>query len=266
MSDLGWCPFAKQHRSAAGPFGYPAETRGQNKPVLFIDHRMGGYKRTLDSDAWRHGNDVGVHAGIGRDGSIDQYTNIFDASWGNGVAGSLAKYDRHNPRLVQLEGLGVWRTVRYAGATAYALIDTAGVNVINAHTISTEHEDEGRDQPWPEAMVEATIRWKQWCLDECASVGIEIERDEFMLAGHRQIDGVNRSECPGSHWPRERILEALMGPTKEEFTSLFKYVIETNKAYGAAIYDLAKQVYGDGDPKTADLKQRIDALEAARDT
>lgn len=211
-ADPGWCPFATQHRGAAsGPSGYPAGTRNQNEPLLFIDHRMGGYKRTLDDDQWRHDNFVGVHFGIGRDGSIDQYTNIFDASWGNGVSGSVPKYDRANKHLAALEQLGSWITVQYAGSTAYALVSGAE-NVINCHTISTEHEDEGIDQPWTPAMVDADERVKRWCLDELA-IGARspIVIDADALAGHFQIDAVNRPNCPGDNWPKDAILAALAG-------------------------------------------------------
>ena len=211
----GWCPFARQHRGlAAGPFGYPAGAAGQNRPLLFIDHRMAGYKRTLDNDAWRHDNWVGVHAGIGRDGSLDQYTSIFDASWGNGVAGSVTRYDRSNSRLAALESLGGWVPVTYAGTRAYALV-ARGVNVLNAHTISTEHEDEGRDQPWTPAMLRVDIDWKEWCLEEVARADMAMERGTEMLAGHFQIDAVNRPDCPGDNWPRAEILRALMEEADE---------------------------------------------------
>lgn len=169
---------------------------------------MGGYKRTLDDDQWRHANNVGVHFGIGRDGSIDQYTSILDASWGNGVAGSILKYDRTNPRLAALEGLGNWVSVHYAGTLAYALV-SGGTNVINCHTISTEHEDETIDQPWTPEMIDATIRVKRWCLEALTEAGIEMPVSIDMLAGHFQIDAVNRANCPGDNWPKQGIYDGI---------------------------------------------------------
>jgi len=244
MTD-GWCPFARQHRGqAAGPFGYPARTPGQNRPIAFVDHRMAGYKRTLDDDAWRRATGTGVHAGIGRDGSIDQYTSIFDASWGNGVAGSIACYDRGNARLAAIERMGGWTSVSYARQPAYALLHE-GVNVINAHTISTEVEDETVDQPWTPAMVETDIRWKRWCLDELAAAGMAMEIGPDMLVGHYQIDAVNRPNCPGDNWPRGEILEAIMGPTKEEFGALFRLVLDearVTRALGGGLVAVAKAV------------------------
>ena len=212
MSERGWCPFARQHRGYGreGPFGYPAGKHDQNRPVVFVDHRMAGYKRTLDDDFWRHKNGVSVHFGIGRDGSVDQYTSIFDASWANGVGRPISRYDRSNPRLAMLETLGTWRAVTMHGYTTYALISESGVNVINTHSISIEHEDEGRDQPWTDAMIEATVRVKRWCLHELARAAMPMAVDEHMLVGHYQIDATDRASCPGRHWPRQRILEELV--------------------------------------------------------
>ena len=75
--------------------------------------------------------------------------------------------------------------------------------------------------------------------------------------------GSSFTECPSGRIPWDRIMEELMGPTKEEFQALFRLVLEIRQTLGAAVFDLAKQVYGDGDPRTDDLKSRVDALEAA---
>lgn len=261
----GWCPFAE--RRPTNNYGYPQGMTGQNQPLLFTDHTMGGWKRTLDNASWREPNGVGVHFGLGRDGSASQYTNIFDASWANGVAGSVAKFNpRKNPRLAQLEKTGTWKAVSYAGTTAFALVN-AGVNVLNTRCISFEHEDEGvLDRAWTPEMTSTSIRIKRWCLDELAAAGMPMEVDEWMLAGHFEIDGVHRVHCPGAGYPREEILEALMdAPTKAEFGELYKYVERVDagvKFLIATTIALAGQVFGDDDPRTKDLKQRVDELEA----
>lgn len=207
----GWCPSAKQHRGiAAGPFGYPVGTCGQNRPLAFVDHRMGGYKRTLDNDRWRHENFVGVHAGIGRDGSLDQYTSILDASWGNGTTPNFEGFDPSNARLAQLEAMGAWTQHLIGGRRIYALTHH-GVNVLNSHTISTEHEDENKDQEWTPAQIATSIRWKRWCLEELNRAAIPMARGQDMLIGHFQIDAVDRPGCPGGHWPRAQFVAALIG-------------------------------------------------------
>lgn len=196
----GWCPFAVRRETAN--FGYPQGVRGQNRPFIIVSHIMDGYKRTLDDPAWRETNGVGVHFGIGRDGSISQYTNVFDASWGNGIVGSLERYDRSNRRLAALEQEGVWRAV----PGGFALVRD-GVNVLNSRSISIEHEGFPGD-PWTPEMIEATVRVHAWCLREAMrSLG---PPSPDMLVGHYQIDAVNRSNCPSNAWPRSRIWEEMM--------------------------------------------------------
>ena len=208
----GWCPFAAAHSS--GPFGYPAGTRGQKRPLFFVDHRMAGWKRTLDDDSWRASGGVGVHFGIGLDGSVAQYASIFDASWGNGVTGSVERYDRRNRHLAAIERLGTWRAVDAGGVRVYALVDRAGVNIVNAHSISIEHEDGGRaGVEWPAPMLAADVAVKAWCVEQLAAAGMPMTVDDDVLAGHSQIDPVNRPDCPGATWPRREILEWLSRAT-----------------------------------------------------
>jgi N-acetylmuramoyl-L-alanine amidase len=204
----GWCPFAQTHPS--GPFGYPAGARGQNRPLFFVDHRMAGWKRTLDDDRWRRANGVGVHFGIGLDGAVSQYASIFDASWGNGVTGSVERYDRRNRHLAAIEPLGDWRAVLEGGVRVYALVDADGVNVINAHSISIEHEDGGRaGVEWPAAMLAADVAVKAWCVRQLATAGMPMAIDDDALVGHCQIDPVHRPDCPGATWPRREVVHRL---------------------------------------------------------
>lgn len=171
---------------------------------------MAGWKRTLDDDAWRAANGAGVHFGIGLDGTVSQYASIFDASWGNGVTGSVARYDRRNRHLAAIEGFGTWRAAIAGGVRTCALIDRAGVNVINARSISVEHEDGGRPGvEWPPAMLAADVAVKAWCVERLATAGMPMETDDDVLVGHCQIDPVNRPDCPGATWPRRAILEGL---------------------------------------------------------
>jgi hypothetical protein len=201
----GICPFAEWRPT--GNYGYGQGTHGQNRPLFFVDHIMAGWKRTLDDAGWREPNGVGVHFGIGKDGSISQYTNILDASWGNGVSGSKERYDRGNRHLAELERQGSWVPVTYVGTRAYALL-IGGVNAANSHSISTEHEGQPGDA-WTPAMLAANIRVKQWCIAELARVGRPMTVDNDVLAGHFQIDGVHRANCPGPNWPRATILAAI---------------------------------------------------------
>lgn len=213
----GWCPFAAALPTAN--FGYPKGARGQNRPVIFVDHIMAGWKRTLDDPGWREPAGVGVHFGIGRDGSVSQYTSVLDAHWGNGVAGAasandrrgIERFDRSNSRLAALERQGDWVYT----SSGWWLVRTENgrrVSVLNSASISIEHEGfpfdrDAFDATWPQAMIDASIRVKRWCLDELARLGRSFQReDDEMLVGHFQIDGVNRLHCPGPEWPRGRVL------------------------------------------------------------
>jgi N-acetylmuramoyl-L-alanine amidase len=196
---LGWCPFAVRRESQN--FGYPKGEKDQNRPLIVVSHIMDGYKSTLDNPSWREPAGVGVHFGIGRDGSVSQYINIFDASWGNGIAGSIRGYDRTNPRLAQLESMGEWKAV----SGGYALVKN-GVNVLNTHSISIEHEG-FPDDVWTDAMVRASASVIAWCVWECERARRPLVLDASMFVRHAQIDAVNRANCPGPQWPKSRIME-----------------------------------------------------------
>ena len=220
----GWCPFAVR-RDDVNTYGYPPGTHGQNRPLVFVDHIIDGWKRTLDRGDWRLNNSVGVHFGIGRDGSISQYASIFDAHWGNGLVGAasqadrrgIERYDRSNRHLAAIEEEGTWQ----AGSGNWWLSAPSGGSLLNQRSISTEHEGfpfdkSGFDATWPEEMIEATIRIKRWCLEELERKGLPMMADDDLLIGHFQIDGVNRVNCPGPEWPRGRILADVSDSKQEE--------------------------------------------------
>lgn len=230
----GWCPFAAARPTAN--FGYPKGTRRQNRPLLFVDHIMDGWKRVLDDPAWREPAGVGVHFGIGRDGSISQYASIFDASWGNGVAGAanandrrgIDRYDRSNRHLAALEARGEWQ---HTSSGWWLARDDGGrrVSVLNTASISIEHEGfpfdrDGFDATWPLAMIDATVALKRWCLAQLTELGTPLTVDAHLLVGHYQIDGVNRTNCPGPEWPRDRILEGLRERTNEGESDMPKLI------------------------------------------
>lgn len=173
---------------------------------------MGGYKSTLDNDLWRHEEWVGVTFGIGLDGSIDQYCSIFDAHWGNGIAGSVPRYNqRGNSRLAALAQIGRWNPRPSYSLGAHSL-DYGGINLLNARSISTEHEDKGvTNVVWTEAMYLSDVKVKKWCLEELNRYGRTMPVSPEMLVGHFEIDAVNRPYCPGGGYPRPRIYADISG-------------------------------------------------------
>jgi len=211
MTD-GRCPFAVW-RGDDGQHGYPQGATGQNRPVLVVDHIMAGHKSTLDNEAWRRANQVDVHFGIGDDGEASQYTNIFDAAWGNGVAGArsagdtlgIERYDRSNRYLAALEEEGEWRS-----GPGFVYLYGRGGSLLNLSSISIEH-DKFPGTPWTPAKTAASIEITRWCIEEVKRVrGYDMTAGgPDWLVGHFQIDGVNRPNCPGPNWPRAHILTEL---------------------------------------------------------
>jgi hypothetical protein len=174
----GICPFATFIS------GVTAFAPGYADRVGFCDHTAAGYMRTLkDPDFWNRAG-VSAHFAISKTGEIVQLVNIFDTAWTQGRLG---------PRVTWLP------------------FDTMGRENPNGYLISTEHEDEtDLNMRWPEAMYEADLRVKRWCIEECWSRGMDVMRFGIdSLAGHFMFDGVDRPNCPGSGWPRERLFADL---------------------------------------------------------
>jgi N-acetyl-anhydromuramyl-L-alanine amidase AmpD len=228
MPDAGVCPFARWLPTKN--FGYPTGQHGQNKPWFFVDHIMAGFKRTMDNLQWLDGSGISSHFAIGFDGSISQYVNIFDASYANGITGTIGegrhgieRFDRANRHLAACEGLdgASWNFLRLGGAPYWNLcapIEGGAVaSILNCRSITTEHEGTDPSKPWTPEMLDADIRVKRWCLEELARAGHGMTVDSDLLVGHFQIDPVNRANCPGPSWPKDAILAALQtGPKPEE--------------------------------------------------
>jgi hypothetical protein len=127
---------------------------------------------------------VSTHFAISKSGEIVQLVNIFDTAWAQGRLGPLVTWPQ---------------------------FDAMGRGNPNGYLISTEHEDETElNMSWPEAMYEADLRLKRWSIEECRSRGLDILRFGIdSLAGHYMFDSVNRVNCPGKGWPRERLFADL---------------------------------------------------------
>lgn len=218
MQERGVCPFAQWLPTRN--FGYPPGHRGQNKPLFFVDHIMAGFKRTMDNPEWLNNSGISSHFAIGFDGSISQYVNIFDASYANGLTGTIGetrhgieRYDRSNRHLAACEGAGQWVFRNVDGIPCWNLTatleDGAVASLLNCRSITIEHEGTDPGKSWTNAMLEADIRVKRWCLEELARAGITLEADNDLLVGHFQIDPVNRANCPGPAWPKAEIIARL---------------------------------------------------------
>lgn len=203
-------------------FGYPQGRHGQNVPLLFVDHIMSGWKSTMDRPGWQESAGVSAHFGIGDDGSISQYVNIFDASWANGVVGGVSSsdrrgidlYNRRNPRLALLEqrggGLAGWRYIAGTGWTMSA----NGANVWNTATVSIEHENMS-GVAWSDAKMAASVAVKKWVSEELLRDGsAPIPFTAEGIIGHADIDKINRAACPGTGRDLEKMIAMLNGAAR----------------------------------------------------
>jgi len=166
----GWCPFA--NRIDSPNFGYPRGTHGQlTNPLAVVDHIMCG--TLVGCRSWFRNPDSWASAtfGIGKNGDTDQYVSLNDCAWANGAV------NKPDP----------------IAASVYT-----GQNP-NMVTWSIEHEGWPQDI-WTEAMYQADLRLKRWLWQR---------KSGLLLLGHCHIDSINKSNCPGPNWPRDRLLRDL---------------------------------------------------------
>jgi|SRR5680860_8196 len=145
------------------------------KIIAIVNHIMSGTLTGTDSWFANPTSKVSSHFGVGKNGAIHQYVNLDNLAWANGVV--------NNPN---------WPLLQY------------GVNP-NYYTVSIEHEGESGDV-MPEAQYQASLALHRWLIEE---LGIPVTRDNII--GHYRIDSVNRSKCPGSGFPWDRLFKDLQG-------------------------------------------------------
>jgi len=172
MSDDGWVPFA--NRIESPNFGYPRGTHGQlTNPIAVVDHIMAGYFEGCRS--WFRNPESWASStfGISKNGDIDQYVSLYDCAWANGA---VLKPD----------------------PIAAPVYTDHNPNVV---TWSSEHAG-WSGEPWTEAMYQADLKLKRYLWQR---------KPDLILLGHCHIDSVNKANCPGPTWPRERLLVDLKG-------------------------------------------------------
>ena len=186
-----WMPEVDHVPTAA--FGYTNVPVGSMRPVAVVSHIMQGYQSTMVQWAKERPPSAqkSAHFTIGRSGKIVQHVGIFDPAWHAGIIREPS-----------------WALIR------------PGSNP-NLYTVGIEHEGFSVDpgyaydylysdaKPWPQEMVEASIRVHRWIL---AETGILPSIDSVI--GHRNIDGVTRANDPGMAWPQARIIAALKPPVR----------------------------------------------------
>lgn len=145
------------------------------KIIAIVDHIMSG--TLIGTDSWfaNSASKVSSHFGVGKKGEIHQYVNLDNHAWANGAV-----------------NISNWPLLKN------------GVNP-NYYTVSIEHEGESGDV-MPERQYQATLALHQWLI---VTLGIPVTRDNII--GHYRIDSVNKSKCPGTGFPWDRLFKGLQG-------------------------------------------------------
>jgi len=185
----GWCPFADQIE------GITSFDSGFVDRVGWCDHTASGYYSTLTSPDFWNNEGLSVHFAIALDGRIAQLLNIFDTAYSQGLDANGNDVNQSSPNVT------------------YKPFAAMNYGNPNGYLISTEHEDrQVTNLVWPEAMYQADLRVKRWCVEECKTQNLNALRFNIdSLAGHYMFDPVNRAYCPGNNWPRERLYNDLVG-------------------------------------------------------
>ncbi len=145
------------------------------KIIAIVDHIMSGTLAGTDSWFTNPASKVSSHFGVGKSGEIHQYVNLGNPAWANG---SVNKPNW--PLLIP------------------------GVNP-NYYTVSIEHEGKS-GEVMPEAQYCATLALHRWLIETLA---IPVTKDNII--GHYRIDSVNKSNCPGTGFPWDRLFKDLQG-------------------------------------------------------
>lgn len=143
------------------------------KFIAIVNHIMSGSLSGTDSWFQNPISGVSSHFGIGKNGEVHQYVDLKCPSWANGGV--------YNPN---------WSLLK------------EGVNP-NYYTISIEYEGYSGDQ-FTEAQYQSALSLHKWLIEY---LGIEVNNDTII--GHYRIDSVNKSRCPGSGFPWNRLFNDL---------------------------------------------------------
>ena len=179
------------------------------KPVLIVDHVMQGWLTTMVNYALQRGPElrkVTPHLNIGRDGRTVQIESIFTPGI-HATALNSPTAKRVLERVQMLYGASFYSVgIEHEGFSA----PLAGVTDGGAGRDALW----SRSNPWPEAMVQASIRAHRWVLEQCPEMG-GASRDSII--GHYEVDARNRPSDPASAaerdvWPVDRIIAALRQP------------------------------------------------------
>lgn len=172
------------------------------QPVLIVDHIMQGYLTTMVEWTRTGGSKVVVHFGIARNGRTVQMHPVFSPgihATARAVNARTAKIVRARPESPNTYSIGI----EHEGCS----VDPRPAYEVPASLIYS------RGNPWPEAMVQASIAVKRWCFANVPSLGGP-SRDSII--GHYETGDPSRINDPAAEgardvWPVDRMLVVLKG-------------------------------------------------------
>jgi hypothetical protein len=167
----GWCPFALPHPSPnfwTGHYG--------NVLAVVMHIAAGAYVPSRD---WlcNPSSGVSAHFIISKQGEITQMVSIYNSARANGLAYSNNRWKNARGKFVA----PTWPDI------------IVGVNP-NFYTISIEHEGFPDDLRTPQ-IQDADVRLLRWIASKLYLSYVP----GHSLIGHRDIDPVDKSFCPGPH-------------------------------------------------------------------
>lgn len=205
------------------------------EPLAVVDHIMQGYLTTMVDWTRNGASRVIAHFGIARDGRIVQMHPIFSP-------GVHATYYDHTSQYVAKVVRGRWTS-----PNTYTIgIEHEGCSVRPPYTVP-DSLIYGKDNPWPEAMVEASVRVKAWCFATAPSLG---QPSSDTIIGHYETGDPTRVDDPSARayraaWPRAAMIAALTksppkGREEEKpvkLTATQQYVVDEIRKHRASLTD-----------------------------
>lgn len=197
----GWMPGIERVPTVA--WGYPDVAEDSMYPQAIVDHVAQGYMAGLLGIAQSADPGKSWHFSIGRDGTIVQHVSIWNPAWHAG--------DVNGP---------TWPGYTGTNPNKFTIgIEHEGFSIRPSYSYDYIYSGEN---PWPEALIEASIRVHQWVFHMCSNW---LKPSEATVITHSMLNTRSRAQDPGDLWlatVRPRIVAALQpaveapGPSMDE--------------------------------------------------
>lgn len=167
----GWMD-GVEHIPTAAYGGYAAVPNGTMWPKQIVNHIMQGYQNTMIGWAQQRPpvQRASAHFTINRAGRIVQHVSLWDPAW-------HVAWTDWNLHSIGIEHEGFSVNPGYAFDYVY---DTA--------------------HPWPQAMVDASIRVNKWVMEAIRAYDASVVPDLSTIIGHKDTGQPDRVNDPGTQW------------------------------------------------------------------